>query len=103
VFAVSRELGIHSQAKGGRNVGTADSYNQPLEQLRAAGVLGSAAFVFLATVGILEAHINFVPERSAGRRARPLPPELRRKESVTLTPTLTTGESSVHVGVGGSF
>jgi hypothetical protein len=103
VFAVSSELGIHSQAKGGRNVGTAQSYNELLTQLRAAGVLGSAAFVFLATVGILEAHINFVPERPAGQRPRPLPPELRRKDTVKLTPTFATGEGSVHVGVSGSF
>lgn len=103
VFAVSSELGIHSQANGGRNVGTAESYNEPLEQLRAAGVLGSAAFVFLATVGILEAHINFVPERAVGKRPRPLPPEVRRKESVVVTPTVTTGDNSLHVGVTGRF
>lgn len=103
VFAVSSELRIHSQANGGRNVGTADSYNEPLKQLRLAGLMGSAAFVFLATVGILEAQINFVPERPAGSRPRPLPPELRRKETVTLTPLVTTGDNSVHVGVGGSF
>lgn len=102
-FAVSSELRIHSQAGGGRNVGSADSYNEPLKQLRAAGVLGSAAFVFLASLGILEAHINFVPERSVGSRPRPLPPELRRKEAVRVTPTVTTGDNSVHVGVGGSF
>lgn len=103
VFAVSSELGIHSLANGGRNVGSADSYNQPLYQLRTAGVLGTAAFVFLATLGILEAHINFVPERPAGRRARPLPPELRRKEPVTVAPTITTGDNSLHVGVAGRF
>lgn len=103
VFAVSSELGIHSQANGGRNVATADSYNQPLSQLRPAGVLGSAAFVFLATVGILEAHINFVPERPVGRRPRPLPKELRRKDPVAVEPTVSAGDNSVHVGVTGSF
>src|SRR5690606_996064 len=102
-FAVSSELRIHSQANGGRNVGRADSYNEPLKQLRAAGVLGSAGFVFLASLGILEAHINFVPERASGSRPRPLPRELRRKEGVTVTPTVMTGDNSVHVGLGGSF
>lgn len=103
VFSVSSELGIHSRAKGGRNVGDADSYNQPLHQLRTAGALGSAAFVFLATVGILEAHINFVPEREVGRRPRPLAPELRRKESVVIRPTFTTTGKSLELGFVGRF
>lgn len=103
VFSVSSELGIHSLANGGSNVRDADSYNQPLRQVRTAGVLGSAAFVFLATVGILEAHINFVPERDVGRRPRPLAPELRRKESVVISPTFTTSGKSMELGVVGRF
>lgn len=103
VFSVSSELGIHSLAKGGANVRDADSYNEPLRQLRTAGVLGSAAFVFLATVGILEAHINFVPEREVGRRPRPLAPELRRKESVVISPTFSTSGKSLELGVVGRF
>lgn len=103
VFAVSSELGIHSQADGGRSVRDPDSYNLPLSQLRTAGVFGTAAFVFLAGVGILEAHINFVPERPVGRRPRPLPAELQRKDSVTLTPAVSGDSGSLSLGVSGRF
>ncbi len=104
VFAVSNELGIHSQANGGRRVVDAKSYNEPLAQLRTAGVLGSAAFVFLATLGVLEAHINFVPERPAGTRTRPLPREVRRKHPpVPVVPTLNTQGQGLEIGVGGTF
>jgi hypothetical protein len=102
VFAVSSELSIHSQANGGRDVRDAKSYNEPLTQLRTAGVIGSAAFVFLATVGILEAHINFVPERPVGPRPRPLPPEVRRKPPAVV-PTVTSHGNDLGLGLAGRF
>lgn len=104
VFSVSNELGIHSQANGGQEVRDAGSYNEPLSQLRTAGVLSTAAFVFLAAVGVLEAHINFVPERAVGTRARPLPPEVRRKApGLTVSPTVGSTGRDLAVGVSGSF
>lgn len=104
VFSVSNELGIHSQANGGQEVRDAASYNEPLSQLRTAGVLSTAAFVFLAAVGVLEAHINFVPERAAGTRARPLPPEVRRKTpGLTVSPTLESTGRDLGLGLSGRF
>jgi len=70
IFAVSRELSYHSQADGGRNVEDEDAFNEPIHVLRPMGVYASAGFLFLATIGILEAHINFVPEQPIGTRPR---------------------------------
>ncbi len=96
VFAVSRELSYHSQAGGGRNVEDEDAFNEPIELLRPMGVYASAGFLFLATIGILEAHINFVPEVPIGTRPRKLPDHL-------VTPEVSVGSDSAFVGVKGRF
>jgi hypothetical protein len=62
------------------------------------------AFLGVATIGVVEAQISFVPEAREIRR-RPIPPELRRKESasVRVLPSVRANESGVVLGVSGLF
>lgn len=104
VTGVSLELHAHSEAGGGRRVQAefADRFNKPIFTYRRLGVIASASFVFLAVVGVLEANINFVPERPAGTRLRELPKHLR-PSGVTVTPTAEATSDSLHLGFSGKF
>lgn len=105
VTAVALELGVHSAADGGRKVKAefADRFNEPIQTYRQLGVLASAGFIFLAVVGVLEANINFVPERPAGVRSRELPKHLRPVDEVSVEPTFGATGDSVNLGLSGRF
>jgi len=103
VFAVSRELSYHSQADGGRNVEDRDAFNEPIETLRPTGVYASAGFLFLATIGILEAHINFVPEHPLGRRERAAESRSSDASGASVAPHVSLGPEWAGVGVVGEF
>jgi hypothetical protein len=103
VAGVSLELAAHTEADGGRRVKAeyADRFNEPIANYRRLGVLASASFVFLAVVGVLEANINFVPERPAGSRLKALPKHLRPVTSVA--PSADVTRDSLHLGLSGTF
>jgi hypothetical protein len=80
VAAVSFELGIHHEAKGGSAV-TSENQTDVKNSLQLAhGIeLGAGAgFIALAIAGITQAHLAYVPEISVGKRNRPLSESLRQ-------------------------
>lgn len=106
VTGVALELHAHSEADGGTRVKAEwaeERFNEPIAIYRQMGVLASGSFLFLAVVGVLEANINFVPERPAGSRLRELPKNLRPVTDVSVVPTASATQSSVHLGLSGTF
>jgi hypothetical protein len=104
VTATSIELGLHSQADGGR----APLDNRDLtNKVRAARQVGKVAWLTLlgvAAVGILEANLSFQSELPAGQRRRVLPDSLRAPEArgsppAAVVPLLGVGWA----GLAGSF
>jgi hypothetical protein len=80
------------------------SNNAVLETWNTLLDVSAWGFIGVAALGILEAQLSFVPERREIRR-RPIPPELRRKESagVRVKPTLRANERSLALGISGVF
>lgn len=80
ITATSIELGLHSQAEGGR----APLNSQDLtDKVRAARRVGTAAWLSLvgvAALGILEANLSYRSEVEVGQRKRALPDALRARE-----------------------
>ena len=105
ITATSIELGLHSQAEGGRApLDSRDLTNK----VRAAHQVGTAAWLTLigvAVAGIVEANISYRSELPAGQRRRPLPDSLRPSEpdpgsgKVNVAPAVGNN----WVGVSGSF
>jgi hypothetical protein len=103
--ATSIELGLHSQAEGGR----APLESQDLSsKVRAARQVGTVAWVTLAGVaiaGIVEANLAYRGEIQLGQRRRALPDALRAREPIkshnggTLKPDVGLG----WFGVSGEF
>lgn len=93
--ATSIELGLHSQAEGGR----APLNSQDLtDKVRAARRVGTAAWVSLAGVaalGILEANLSYRTEVEIGQRRRALPDALRSPEPVKSPSETSGGRSSL--------
>ncbi len=88
ITATSIELGLHSQAEGGRAPLNSEDLTS---KVRAARRVGTAAWVSLAGVvaaGILEANLSYRSEVEVGQRRRVLPDALRSPE-----PTKTSSES----------
>lgn len=67
---VASELGIHSDAAGGRSLRDAQSVNEALETARTLTEWAGGAFLLTAVLGIIEANVNFVPLRRIGERPR---------------------------------
>jgi hypothetical protein len=95
ITATSIELGLHSQAEGGRApLDSADLTSK----VRAARQVGTAAWVTLVAVaaaGILEANLSYRGEIEVGQRRRALPDALRARE-----PVKSHNSMSVHPDVG---
>lgn len=74
IGAVSIELSLHSQADGGKNIsGDIPQLNQNIETARAVGLIATGGFLLVAGLGILQAHLGFVPEFNEGTRPRTRP------------------------------
>jgi tetratricopeptide (TPR) repeat protein len=105
ITATSIELGLHSQAEGGRApLDSADLTNK-VRVARQVGTVSWLALLGVATAGILEANLSYRPELPAGQRRRALPESLRPRESpgagrgAEVAPLLGAG----WVGLKGSF
>jgi tetratricopeptide (TPR) repeat protein len=104
ITATSIELGLHSQAQGGRApLDNVDLTNK----VRVAHQVGTVAWVSLigvAAVGIIEANISYRSELPLGQRRRVLPDSLRAPETTGFAPRdITPLIGSGWVGVRGSF
>jgi tetratricopeptide (TPR) repeat protein len=74
IGAVSIELSLHSQADGGKNIsGDIPQLNQNIETARVVGFVATGGFLLVAGLGILQAHLAFVPEFNEGTRPRARP------------------------------
>lgn len=95
--ATSIELGLHSQAEGGR----APLNSQDLtDKVRAARRVGTAAWVSLvgvAALGILEANLSYRSEVEVGQRKRSLPDALRGREPEKSSSETQGGGASLSV------
>jgi tetratricopeptide (TPR) repeat protein len=106
ITATSIELGLHSQAQGGRAPLDAQDLTN---KVRAAHQVGTAAWLALigvAAAGIIEANLSFQSELPAGQRRRPLPDSVRSSESDTSRPatlSITPVVGDNWVGVSGVF
>jgi tetratricopeptide (TPR) repeat protein len=106
ITATSIELGLHSQAEGGRAPLDAQDLTN---KVRAAHTVGTAAWLALigvAVAGIVEANLSFRSELPAGHRSRVLPESVRPNENgpsqsgkVSFAPAL----GDRWLGVSGSF
>lgn len=100
IAAVSISLDTHSQA-GGKRV-RSDPFNDQLELAYRVHLAAGGAFLLTAGLGILEAHVNFVPEqrlRSRPRSTSSRPPS----EKVRVAPSVRPTEGGAVLGVVGRF
>ncbi len=103
--------GLVSEAnKGNNQIPDPDSHNQNLHTAHQVLTWSSWAFLGVAALGILEAHLTFKAERIIGTRERALPPDLQRqlekdeeKSGFMLSPVFAGGPGGASVGVIGSF
>lgn len=99
VTAVSIELDTHSQAGGERR--DSKPFNTQLEVAHVVSLAAGAAFLLTSGLGILEAHLNFVPEQRLRERPRRSPPA--SKGALQIAPSLRAGEGEAVLGVVGRF
>jgi tetratricopeptide (TPR) repeat protein len=104
VTATSIELGLHSQAQGGRApLDNVDLTNK----VRVAHQVGTVAWLSLigvAAAGIIEANVSYRSELPLGQRRRVLPDSLRPPETSGFAPReLKPVIGSGWAGVRGSF
>ena len=98
IAAVSIELGLHSQAEGGRNVG--EDTDAP-QVARDVSRISLAALLVTAAAGIVEAQLNFVPEIRLGERPRKEGGAGR--SGLGLSPVITAEPGSATLGLFGRF
>ncbi len=104
ITATSIELGLHSQAQGGRAPLDYPDLNSKVTAANQVGTVAWLSLIGVAAVGIVEANISYRDELRVGQRRRALPDSLRPAESAplgesTLRPLLGAG----WLGVSGSF
>lgn len=87
-----------------------EPHNKNLHTAHQTLTWSSWAFLGVAAVGILEAHLSYKPERSLGVRERALPPDLQdeiendeEKSGFRLTPLFAAGPGGGTVGLSGAF
>jgi len=104
VTAVSRQLALHSQADGGKNVGPDPAvFNNPIQTAHSIEIWSGAGFLLLASLGILEAQVNFVDELEVGPRKRKVPPAVASSVTTRVLPSISPTNSGAVVGVSGRF
>jgi tetratricopeptide (TPR) repeat protein len=106
ITATSIELGLHSQAEGGRAPLDAGDLTSKVRAARQVSTAAWLTFVGVAIVGIVEANLSFQSELPAGHRRRALPDSLRPDEGESSRPgkvSLTPAVGDHWVGVSGAF
>lgn len=101
ISAVAIQLDTHSQADGGNDLTDATPFNTQGRLAHTVELASGASFLLLAGVGILEAQVNFVPEKRLGTRRRPIPKS--DDTPIQIQPTVTPGPRSTLFGLSGTF
>jgi hypothetical protein len=96
--ATSIELGLHSQAEGGRAPLNSDDLTSKVRAARRVGTVAWVSLVGVAAVGILEANLSYRSEVELGPRRRVLPDALRPREPAK--PSSTSGSITVRPELG---
>jgi hypothetical protein len=99
VTAVAIHLDTYSQAGGGVLV-DADAFNRQNQTAYKVQLFAGAGFLLTSGLGILEAHLNFVPEHRLDTRARPVP---KAAQGVDAKPAVVPTTGGAVFGVLGRF
>ncbi len=103
ITATSIELGLHSQARGGRAALDSGDLTDKVDAARQVGTAAWLSLIGVAAIGIVEANLSYRQELPAGLRRRLLPDALRRGPRsgarIQIAPELGKG----WLGVRGSF
>jgi tetratricopeptide (TPR) repeat protein len=101
--ATSIELGLHSQADGGRAPLDSTDLTNKVRSARRVGTVAWVTLVGVAAAGILEANLSFREEIEVGQRRRVLPDALRARERVKPQSSLRPDIGLGWFGLSGDF
>ena len=103
--ATSIELGLHSQAQGGRAPLDSADLTSKVRAARQVGTVAWVTLVGVAMAGILEANLSYRGEIEVGQRRRMLPDALRAREPAKShnSPTLRPDVGLGWLGLRGEF
>jgi len=104
ITATSIELGLHSQAEGGRAPLDSQDLTSKVKAARQVGTVSVIALIGVVFAGILEANLSYRSEVAVGQRKRVLPdalraPEAPKPQGARVRPNLGLGWA----GVSGDF
>jgi len=104
ITATSIELGLHSQAEGGRAPLDSQDLTSKVKAARQVGTVSVIALIGVVAAGILEANLSYRSEVAVGQRKRSLPdalrgPEAPKPQGARVRPDLGLGR----IGVSGEF
>jgi tetratricopeptide (TPR) repeat protein len=104
ITATSIELGLHSQAQGGRAPLDSSDLTNKVRVAHQVGTVSWLALIGVAAAGIIEANVSYRSELPLGQRRRVLPDALRPPETTGFAPTdIEPLIGSGWAGVRGSF
>jgi tetratricopeptide (TPR) repeat protein len=106
ITATSIELGLHSQAQGGRAPLDAGDLTSKVRAAHQVGTIAWLTLIGVAAAGIVEANVSYRSELPAGHRRRVLPESVRPSEDESSRPgkvRLAPVVGDRWVGVSGSF
>jgi hypothetical protein len=98
--ATSIELGLHSQADGGRAPLNSDDLTSKVRAARGVGTVAWVSLVGVAAAGILEANLSYRSEVELGQRRRVLPDALRPREPVRSSSSKSSLTVRPELGLG---
>lgn len=96
------QLGLHSQASQSTTPIEKEEFDRTVKTLHEIQVWGTLGFLTVATLGIVEAQMSYVPERRLPDRPRPLPPPPAPRQ-VSMRPLVAPLAGGGVVGVVGQF
>jgi len=104
ITATSIELGLHSQAEGGRAPLDSEDLTSKVKAARQVGTASIIALIGVVFAGILEANLSYRSEVAVGQRKRVLPgalraPEAPKPQGTRVRPNLGLGWA----GISGDF
>lgn len=104
ITATSIELGLHSQAQGGRAPLDSGDLTSKVRVAHQVGTVAWLSLIGVAAAGIIEANLSYRSELPLGQRRRVLPDALRAPETTGFAPTkLEPVLGAGWLGVRGSF
>lgn len=98
IAAVSIELGLHTQAQGGKNVGADTDAPKVARRVSSTALV---AWLITSAAGIVEAQLNYVPETRLGERPRK--DAGARRSGFGISPVVTAEPGTATFGLVGHF